>query len=576
MDEITVTSGRVPVSVSEASRSITVLDAEEISQLAVNSVSDLLQYVNGIDLKQRGIDGIQADVSIRGGTFEQTLVMIDGVIVNDPQTGHHTLNLPITVDDIERIEVLKGQGSKSFGPNAFSGAVNFITKSNRDNEVKFAIAGGENGFYDGRVSANYSYGKFYNRISYQKKKSDGYIHNTDFDSKIFSYANSYSFGKFVLKGLFGYNDKKFGANSFYTTRFPNQWEHTTTRFAKANFIYASGSSTAEVKLFYRRNEDEFLLDYENPSFYKNNHRTNFYGVEAQFTIESSIGKTALGARFISDDISSNNLGEHKRISKGIFVEQIITPLENLNLTIGGFVYNYDRIGWKFWPGLDFNYTVDYNIKLFGSFGKSFRIPSYTELYYNDPVTSGNPGLESEETLNSELGISYKTGYISATLSLFNYQGKNIIDWIRNNPNDKWQVRNISNVTTNGAEISLILSTKKYFDFIERIEINYTYLTSDKESENLSSRYAIEYLRHQLNVNLIHQAISNVKAYWALRYEDRVNSNDAIIIDLKLMKQIASFNLFLSASNLFNEFYYDVNGVQLPGRWIRTGIEFSLK
>lgn len=576
LNEITVTAGRIPVSVSEASRTLTILSAEEISELSVNSIADLLQYVNGVDLKQRGTDGIQADISIRGGTFEQTLVMIDGVAVNDPQTGHHTLNLPISLNDIDRIEVLKGQGSKAFGPNAFSGAINIITKTLDKNRLNFSVSGGENGFYQSGISGNFSLSGIFNRITYQKTKSDGYIHNTNYEKHIFSYGTSVSYGKFVAKGLFGYNDKKFGANSFYTTRFPNQWEHTKTMFANGSFLFSFDKVAADLKLYYRRNDDEFLLDYENPGFYKNNHRTNIYGVKLQATYKSRFGTTAIGGEIIFDEITSNNLGDHKRTNQGFFVEHLFSPIGYLNISLGGFLYNYDRIGWKFWPGVDFNYLIDNNAKVFGSIGKAFRRPSYTELYYSDPVTSGNADLQSEETLNSEIGIAYNGKAVSVSLSLFNNNGKNIIDWVRKDENDGWYARNISSIVTNGAEVSFRIVPGKRLPFVERVDIQYTYLSSDKESDNLQSRYALEYLSSQAIVKLKHHSSYDVMFNWSFRYEERLNAENIFIADLKLNKKFDLFDFYISFSNLFNKHYSDFNGVQLPGRWLRSGFDLTLQ
>jgi iron complex outermembrane receptor protein len=575
LEELTVTAGRLPVLASESARSVIALTSERIAAMAVSSVPDLLQYVAGVDLQQRGIDGIQADINIRGGGFEQTLVMIDGVIVNDPQTGHHTMNLPVTIDDIERIEILKGQGSKSFGPNAFSGAINIITKSISDNRAKVNVEGGEYGYYGGRISGNYNAAGFFNRVSYERKKSDGYIHNTNYESEIFSYGNSYSFGKFVIKGLFGYNDKKFGANSFYTSRFPNQWERTTTRFANAKIIYSSGQISNEVKIFYRGNNDDFMLNYENPSFYRNNHKTNTFGTEVQITISSSIGMTAIGGEFISDKIASNNLGNHSRSSKGIFLEHLFTPVKNLSVSLGGFIYNYDLIGWKIWPGFDFSYLLNEKFKLFGSVGKAFRIPTYTELFYNDPATIGNAALQSEETLNSEIGVSYFGSKIDLSVSLFGNNGRNIIDWIRYDPKEKWRVRNISNLNTSGLELSVTLKPNALSGIVDALGVQYTYLASNRKKEPFESRYALKYLRRQAVLNVTHPTMLGIKFNWAFRYEDRENYSDVFISDLKLIKAFSEYRFFVSAFNLFDVDYFDVSGVALPGRWLRAGFSYSI-
>ena len=100
LQDVIVTASRAPISFSDLTRSVIVIDSSDIKETPVNSIQDLLQYTSGVDIKQRGVDGVQADASIRGGTFEETLILIDGVKMSDPQTAHHNLNLPISLDNV--------------------------------------------------------------------------------------------------------------------------------------------------------------------------------------------------------------------------------------------------------------------------------------------------------------------------------------------------------------------------------------------------------------------------------------------------------------------------------------------
>ncbi len=194
MNEIVVTASKTPISISNLTRDVVVINTDDIKLMPVNSFQDLLQYTGGFDLRQRGINGVQSDVSIRGGNFEETLVLIDGIKISDPQTGHHNLNLPFSLENIQRIEILKGQGSRVFGPNAFSGVINFITKKGNNNSFFLETLGGENHYFEGNIGGSYSLGFINNYISFSKSKTDGYRHNTNFDRINFSYNSSIKAG----------------------------------------------------------------------------------------------------------------------------------------------------------------------------------------------------------------------------------------------------------------------------------------------------------------------------------------------------------------------------------------------
>ena len=578
LDDVIVTASHTPISFSDLTRSVEIIDSTEIKQSAANSIQDILQYAAGVDVKQRGVDGVQADASIRGGTFEETLILIDGVKMSDPQTAHHNLNLPITLDNVERIEILKGQGSKIFGPNAFSGVINIITKKNSARSLTIETLGGEHSYYKTSISAAYPIGKLSNRISFTKDKSDGYRYNTNFDMNNISFGSSLNTEAAHVNLLLGYNDKKFGANGFYAAGFPNQWEHTTTKIANLSSEIKINNLSISPKINYRRNDDRYLLDYTNPSFYENNHHTDVYGFEIQSSLITDFGATSFGGEFGHDKITSTNLGDHSRDKKGIFAEQKFSPFEKLNIILGAFAYDYSSIGWRFWPGIDFSYNFAPNFRLFGSAGKAFRIPSYTELYYNDPVTQGDPNLLHEETINFEAGINLTQKFFNAELSLFRKEGKNIIDWFKLTSDEtRWTVRNIAKVNTNGFEINFYSNPQIIFKELPftKFSIGYTYLDSDRKTSDFISRYALDYLRHQLVVTLSNNFWFGIKQNWALRYENRVNFEDQFLVDANFYRQINMFKIFIKATNLFNKSYREFNTAPLPGRWVIGGIKFKI-
>ena len=577
LDEVVVTASKSPVTISDITRDVVLIDKDKIESFPVNSVQDLLQYTGGVDLRQRGINGVQADVSIRGGNFEETLILIDGIKVSDPQTSHHNLNLPFSLENIQRIEILKGQGSRIFGPNAFSGVINFITKKGNDNSIFIQTSGGENNYFEGNIGGSYSLGFLNNYISFSKSKTDGYRHNTNFDKINFSYNSSTKAGNGRVNLFFGYDDNKFGANGFYSVKFPNQREHTTTKFLNLGSEFGNEVFSISPKIYWRRNDDNYLLDYEHPEFYQNIHQTNVYGAELQSTINSELGATSVGGEFVNDEIKSTNLGVHSRIKKGIYAEQKISPIRKLTIIAGAFIYNYSVLGWKFWPGLDLGYSLSGSIRVYGSVGKAFRIPTYTELYYSSPASEGNANLKPEETLNFETGINFIDNEFSARISLFRKEGKNLIDWVRNDTIEPWTARNISRINTSGFEINLSINPNLFInDFpLYSIGVDYAFLNSDKKNESYESEYLLDFLRNQLILNIENYWWFGIRQSWLFRYEDRTNFQNHFIVDTQISKEIGDFDLFIKATNLFNKTYEQVSGVPLPGRWIVTGIKFKI-
>jgi iron complex outermembrane receptor protein len=578
MSEIIVTAGRVPLTFSSLARSVVLIDEQKIKGLPVNNIQDVMKYIGGMDFKSRGVEGVQGDVSIRGGTFEQTLILINGMRTSDPQTGHHNLNIPVSLDNVERIEILKGQGSRIFGPNAFSGAINIITKKSTSPFLSLSVLGGNHSLYETGIAASYPIGITGNSISFTREKSDGHRLNTDFDITNFSLQHNISTKLYNVNLFFGYNDKKFGANSFYSNLFPNQWEHTTTKLLNGSVDFSFGDFLLSPKIFWRRNDDDFFLDHNRPDWNRNIHQTNSYGAEIQSSLKTQFGTTSFGGEIGNDRITSSNLGEHSRTRGGFFAEQVFEPLEEFTSSVGFFVYNYSGIGWKFWPGVDIAYRLNERAKVFASAGKAFRMPTFTDLYYKSPANIGNPDLTYEETINYEVGFSFQQNIFQTDVSFFLKDGKNLIDWVRADNLSPWKVENVTSVKTYGLELSFSINVIKLLDnsAVSRVELSYTYLTADRSASNFESKYLLDHLRHQLIASITNDLPFEILQNWSFRFQERVNVESQFTVDTQLLKRIDSFEIFIRATNIFDKIYSDFSGVELPGRWLSTGVKYLIK
>lgn len=577
-ENVVVTSSHSAINSESLARNIYIISGKQIEQLPVHSVTELLKYVSAVDIRQRGAEDVQSDVSIRGGTFDQTLILVDGIRLNDSQTGHHNMNIPVSVNSIERIEVLKGSGSSIYGPDAFNGVINIITKKNSQSGLYLSLSGGEHSYYNAGINASLPVSVINNHFTFSKKKSDGYKENTNFDIYNVGYTGNINLDKGIIRFSTGYVDKKFGANGFYSSKYINQWEHTKTRLINGSFEYNPSIFSFNTKIFNRKNDDEYLLDYKNPAFYRNVHSTVSNGAEFIIATRSSFGKTTLGFQYLHDKIESSNLGKHDREKKGLFLEQNLNFIKNVNINFSLFAYKHTELNWKYWPGLDLAYRFGDNFRLFANAGKAFRIPTFTDLYYKSPTTIGNPGLKHEEVTNYETGLIYYYNSLELKGSIFVKNGYNIIDYVRKNSNDIWKAENILEVKTNGFELESKINLKTLLpEFaLNFLSVNYTYLNIDKESKNFESRYALDHLKHRLVVLVENDLPADFKQSWTFRYEKRNMYEEQFLTDMQISRKIGDFNVFLNVNNLFDKIPMDIFGISLPGRWIKTGINFTLE
>ncbi len=569
IDEITVTGSKAPTPFLELTRNVTLIKREDIKQLPVSSLPELLEYTLGVDIKQRGPQNVQSDLSIRGSSFEQTLILVDGIKISDSQTGHHNLNLPLSLNDIEKIEVLKGQGSSIHGANALAGVINIITKNSNERSLTLSSSYGSNGYYDTYLGFSQPLGILNNNISISKSHSNGYRFNTGYNNLNINYTPKIVFGANSISLFGGYQKKEFGANGFYSDKYPNQWEETKTVLSSVKGDFVFGNLFVSPKVSYRRHEDMYLLDHERPSFYKNVHKTDAYNFELELIYNSVFGSTALSIENGKDKINSTNLGNHNRNKTGFSLEQKVNVTNDLDISVGGCLYKYDKWGWKLWPSADIGYKLLTNFRIYGNIGNSFRLPTFTDLYYLSPAQVGNADLKPEEALSYEFGARYNTSIISVESSFFVRKGKNLIDWAKTNTTDVWHAQNIAELTTKGFEINSTISPKTLLSTlpITKVTLGYTFLDTDNSKINYISKYILDNLKHQAIISIVNELFLDIKQSWNLKYEYRLNSSDYFLMDTKLSKNFAFIDLAISVNNLLDRRYTDFTNLPMPGRWI---------
>lgn len=595
--EVVIEGRGIPSPYDERTMSIQKISKYHISRLPVRSITEVLSYIPGLDFRQRGIQGVQGDLSIRGGTTEQNLILINGFKMVDPQTGHHALNLPLLLTNVESIEVYKGSGTRIFGQNAMTGAVNFITKPKDLFSINAQISGGSFNNYGGQLSLSVPFKRLKQTFSAGYDRSAGYWHNSDYTNQNYFYDAfiNTADNKHELKGMVGYSDKSFGANGFYTSWFPEQWESTQMAFSGLSYKFKSNNWTAMTKASLRTHRDEFRLIRFDPSFYTNKHFSEVLSMEQNVQYVNVLGVSSIGAELRIEDLNSSNLGKRNRQFTSAYADHSMKLFANKLKLVGSIHYFQTDLAQstitKFLPGFEANYRITSNVKVFGNIGQSYRAPSYTDLYYQDPSNIGNPNLEPEFATNSEVGFEFskykslraKSIVFSFETALYRRNTTNMIDWVRSTtavPNP-WTPVNISSVLFHGIETkaSFFISGNAKVLFLREVTIGYNYQEANHEFVDAlgqqESRYVFTGLRNQLHVKLKLDISKYAFINISYRGVERIDMGAYSLIDAKLQSMNwRGLSCFMEVNNILDTQYVEAGYVQMPGRWGKIGLQYN--
>ena len=576
LSEVYFTDNRISIPLSETDRSIQVISKSDIENSPATSIESLLSLVSGIDIRQRGVNGAQADVSIRGSSFEQVLVLINGTRMSDVQTGHHSMDLPVSLQSVERIVIVKGPSARRYGQNAYAGVIDIITKLNLKSSLEVNLSAADFGTFGLDAAFQTGGEEFKQLIQASYNQTDGYRFNTDSKKSNFWYQNELNLGKHKLSFQGGFTEKKFGANGFYATpSATEQYEETQSSLTNVKADFNLNRFQLNASVYWRRHQDLYVFVRENPSIYRNMHIGNTVGASSNLTYSSRFGETAFGLEGRKEFLRSNNLGNWERTSASLFFEHKFNLLDNkLDVTPGFLVSDFNDFGTFFYPGIDVGYSISNHHRLYANMGKTYRTPTYTDLFYTDSVTEGNPNLKPEEALAYELGYRFQKQNWNFEINGFIRNSKNTIDWVKELEEDKWKGLNIAKVNLMGFESSV--SYRFQSIFMNSISLNYTYLDKDLNKEDTNySKYILDHLKHQFIANLNHKIADGINMEWIYRYNNRLTLDDYHLLDTKLRWENKNFELSIQCSNIFNTSYTETNLIPMPGRWFGGGFKVKI-
>ena len=576
LSEVTVSGEQLAVSGNDY-RLVTTLTAEDVQLLPVKTVADLLQYVPGVDVRQRGASGVQMDPSIRGGSAKQVKVLLNGIDMTDPQTEHYTMDLPVDALTIERIEVLQGT---NYAIDAFSGAINIVTKgvTGEGLRVTGQMTAGEYGLVNPGVSIKANKNDWYINTSASYNRSDGYAHNTD-------YQIVNAFVQTGYKGLdiqAGAQWKDAGANCFYTTKYPEQFDATRMVFGSAAYRHHWSNGWAiHANAYYRAHYDRYELFRGTPLNY---HWTHTSGAHLEGSWSNEWSKTTAGLEVRDEYLRSSNMGEHNRVQVRYFAEQRFF-WHGLSATIGGAGVWNAQFGHDWSVGANIGYEPIKGLHLFANVNRAIRVPTFTDLYYHSATQQADPLTRPEKALQVELSAQYNKGHWYASAAGYYRWGQDIIDWIKE-PDPEvvvWHSTNNSKVNAAGVEATVGVQG---YEWIQRIELSYAFCDINADAGAIMSMYVLDYLRHKATLRIEHKIYKGFGASWALSFRQREGEYTSLkgtiekyrpvwLLDGSVYWRNQFLKVSVDAKNMANQLYYDFSGVVQPQHWVAVSIEYRL-
>ena len=563
---VVVTAAASPVELGTVNRALSVITADQIAELPVRSVADVLRLITSIDVRARGERGVQTDFAIRGGSFGQTLVLVDGIRLNDAQSGHHNGDIPVPLDAIDRIEVLHGTGSSLFGADAFGGTINIITK--RAARPAASIEGGSFDLVSGRGQTSFTRGGAGQLLSASAQRSSGFMYERQFATVDLLARTSYGHDSSVAVSYL-WND--FGANGFYGNAPSHEWTNQT-RLALTHGFGSHGGWDVAATGSYRTHGDHFLFNVERPGVAENFHRSHAVIGGVRGTHALAGGSIAVGAEGGGDWIRSTNLGDHELARLSAFSEWRQTFNARTHVDASVRLDQYSEFGTSVSPSAGLGWWASPRVRLRASGGRAFRVPTFTERFYSDPANLATPDIGPETAWGGEGGADlFLNDAWLAQVTLFGRSDHDVIDWLRASPVDRWRTYNVHHVRTVGTELQ-IRRTLAGGAFVQAgytaLDVNADTVSNLCGAPTCLSKYVLEYAPHSVAVAGLVPLPGDIHVAPRLEYKHRQRNaatTDYAILDIRVSRRFGRYNLQVEGTNVADVEYQEVSGVAMPGR-----------
>ena len=564
-----VLGSATPVPLAESSSTVLVFPVEP-QLFRLQTPLDLLRDDSSLFLEQRGAGGAQSDIVLRGGSFAQTLVLVNGFRINDAQTAHHNLDLPIPLEAMEQIQVLHGAGSTLHGADALAGAVDFVTAAPKSAQLLLRAGGGNFGLNEQAVRAGAARGRWSARVTGDRNFSTGFTPDRDYRNQNASAEGWMGTRLGITDLLFAGSDRAFGADQFYGP-FPS-WERTKGWFASARQELGSRTNAA---FGYRRHSDDFVLIRSNPAVYENHHIDTSWQASLRRTQNAGSGSLLFfGLEADGDAIHSNNLGNHARNRGAGYAAWDMRPAKHRWTLSAGLREEIFSGGARsvLSPHAAASWRLTDSLKLRGTGGYGFRIPTYTDLYYSDPTTIGNPNLKPESAWSGEAGLDWTRSRFTLSATAFYAHQHDAIDYLRSSDTAPWRAENLPGLRFTGVESSVQWQPARG----QSVRVAWTALFGAQDAlHGEESKYVFNY------------PVNNVRANWdcgltrwvaftnSVQIAQRYHQTAYAVWNVGASRPGGALRPYVRLNNLSNTSYEEISGVAMPGRSVVAGIVYSL-
>jgi len=561
-----------------------------------------LRLAPSVDIRERGGKGTQADISIRGGSFDQTMVLLNGIDFTDARTGHQSHSLPVDIDCISSVELVDGVP----GIGAYAGAVNIRTAPLLPTYLRFEGSGGRYGYGYGNLSGAVASGRFSLLAASSYRHSDGYRHNTDFDTYNAYLRASYdSPGAGFFDFQAGYQNRAFGSNGFYAAYNSEQWERTSTALASLRWLRKAGPFSFGAQASYRKNFDRY--DWTRGTA-MNRHNTDNVGARLWADYTWRGGVTSLGGDYAFNHIYSTNLGEKMAHARGSYVCAKARHSGNIYLhhtkqwerfdVAGSAGASLTPYGTSALWSLSAGYVPIEGMHIEAGASQSMRLPTFTDLYYTSPAQINNLDLVPEKAITFRLGADYRKGRWHASALVYYRAGRDIIDWVWHGEEDpvaewrgKWHSEQTSALDTYGIELACGYTADE--GILRHATLSYACITTDRSSDVIA-KSAIDFMRHKAVLSAGIRFLRRLSLTLTGSVYDRNGSYTAypvagdpsvtrtrtfepyFLLDGRLSWEKGICRLYVDAANITDTRYCDLGGIPLPGTWITGGAVITIR
>lgn len=550
------------------SRAVTLIGRDALERRSVATVSEALRWVLGADLQARS--PAQGDLSLRGSSYEGVLVLVDGVRMSDPQTGHFDLDLTVPLERVERIEVVLGPASAQFGADAVGGVVNVVTRRG-SNELDVRAEAGSFGRRSIAASRGIAAGPWDMGIAMERTDSDGHRVGTDYEVSLLDAHVQRSVGAGLLGITFGHARRDFGAADFYGP-FP-AFEATRTTTASAHWSGDVGRLEIMPRFTFRRHVDDFILFRDDPDVYRNNHVSDQIGgdVAVRYDIDEGTS-TVFGGEWARESLESNNLGNRAQDRVAGFAE-VSTLIGSVRSNAGVRVDHREGFDVFVSPSLSLSVPIHPAVSLRAGAGRAFRTPTWTDRYYEDPANIGTADLDSERSWTVEAGADARLpggGVLGATV--FRRKSDSLIDWARPADDDtaQWRTRNVESATFDGLEVSARIPLG------DRVMAHGTgswlSLTTSEES-GFTSKSTLRPIVRAAGVGLEYAPVAGPTLYAHMEERRRQDEDGVLLLEARVGIPVPRGQILVTGTNLTDAGYPDLSGLPAAGRALSVGARF---